>query len=133
MKKMKLLWLVVPVVLILYVLGTLHTRHQKVDGQMMTAQYVQLPGWSATYYPEDVVDLSPWVGSNVKNLKVQVNGEDNPELQAAAMFKSSGFYGDEYEEKLIDGHWVLYRPARTERYFTLTANYRVTPFKLVKE
>lgn len=130
---MNLLWLVVPVLLLLYVLSTLHIRHEKVDGQIMSAQYIQLPGWSATYYPENTVDLSKWAGSNVKDLKVQVNGKNNPELEAAAALKYLGMYGNDYEAKQVDGHWVLYRPARTEPYFTLTANYRISPLSSITE
>jgi hypothetical protein len=121
-------WLVLPVILTMYLLSTLHIRLKEINGQLMQAWYVQLPGWSESYYPEQKVDLSDWVGSSIKDLSVNVGGVKSPELEAAATLKAIGLYGNDYTEKQIDGHWILFRPEKTEKVFNMSANYRVSRY-----
>ena len=133
MKNMTLGYLILSVLILLflYLISTAHIRHAIIDGQRMTAWYIMLPGWSEVYYPEIIVDLKPWMGSGIKDLTVKEDGENSPELQAAIALKGLGVYGDDYETKKIDGEWVLFRPSRSEKYFTLTAFYRISPYTSV--
>lgn len=125
-------WLILPAILISYVFSTLHVRYESTGDQLMKAWYVRLPGWSESYYPEHKVDLSNWVGSNLKNISIEENGVRNPELEAAATLKALNIFSNEYTEKKIDGHWFLFKPEKTEKYFSWTANYRVSQFAPLK-
>lgn len=95
----------------------------------MEAWFVELPGWSIGYCPENVITADQFP-IRIKNLTVAVNGENNHEVQALSIAKSLYRDGDKYELiKKDDGHWILYRPARHERLFTLSAYYRISPWK----
>ncbi|KKU29477.1 MAG: hypothetical protein UX41_C0018G0009 [Candidatus Collierbacteria bacterium GW2011_GWE1_46_18] len=131
LKSLTILAGIIPSVFIVYMMiTTSHVRHEIIDGQMMKAWYVNLPGMGSVNYPQQTADLNKWAGSTVNGLEIAVDGERHPELEAAAALKSMGLFQD-YVIKKIDGQWTLYRPERTKRYFTVTAHYRISRFKPV--
>ena len=114
-----------------YLSATLHTRIEKVDGVLVQAWYVFLPGERESYSSEDTVNLVDWVGSGLEGIQAQVNGKDSPELQAAVALRATGAFQG-YELKQVDSHWVLYKPAETKLYFSMRVPYRVSFFRPVK-
>lgn len=119
---------IVLVALAIYLAATLSVRHEKVGGNLVQAWFVQLPGWSSTYYPEDTVNLQNWVGTRSSaTIVLTADGKEDPEATAGKTLQSKGLYSD-YSLVRQKGHWVLYRPARTEKYLSLSAFYRVSPW-----
>ena len=55
------------------------------------------------------------------------DGKENPEVTAGMALKSTGLYSDYEFKQKTDGHWILYRPKKTEEYFTWSAFYQITP------
>src|SRR5688572_15805059 len=110
-----------------YVLATLHVRHKLVNGKLMAAWHIPLPGWCTMHYPERVVELKDWVGSKMEKITAAMDGKENPEIDAAIALKATGLYSD-YELQQRDGHWILYRPERTKKFFSLEAYYRVSGY-----
>jgi hypothetical protein len=131
MKKIYLL-LVLVLLFVAVTIPTLHTRIYEIDDQLMSAWYINLPGTEEHGYPDDIVDLRPWIGSNIEDLTITVDGIRNAELEAANTLKVLNVYGDEYEVKQIGDHWVLFRPEKSWTEFTWSANYRVSSFTKTK-
>lgn len=130
LKSLAILAGIIPSVLIIYMVSTFHVRHEMIDGQMMKAWYVNLPGMGSVYCPQQTSNLKKWAGSTVNGLEIAVDGERHLELEAAAALKAMGLFQD-YVIKKIDGQWTLYRPEKTKRYFTVAAHYRISRFKPV--
>lgn len=105
-----------------------HVRHEKVNGRLVKAWFVDFPGWETVYYPERTVDLSKWVGSR-SPLTATVDGKDDAEFNAGLTLKYLGLYAD-HDFVQRDGRWVLFKPEKSERYFTLRAHYRISPWQV---
>lgn len=126
---MKLWQFIVPAVFIvavaLYMALTLHQRHNHANPDQI-AWFITLPGYRERCSHEHTVDLRDWVGSEIQGVTAEVDGERDPEVEAAMALKAQGVYGNEYILERRDDHWVLYKPEEVTRYFTLQAFYRVT-------
>lgn len=99
------------------------------EGKKIEIWYFYLPGYSEVYYPEDTIDLKDWVGSKYDKAKVvDKNEKEIPELTAAMALRAVGFADESYVKKQKpDGHWILYRPAKTEKVFDLRARHVLFP------
>lgn len=111
-----------------YAAANIGERHYSVGDKLYRATHIALPGYETVYYPADEVDLSKWAGSKFSELTaVNQDGTENPEATAAFALKAAGLYADYELKKKDNGHYVLYRPERTEKYFTMYAWYRIGP------
>ena len=111
---------------LIYVMVNPHERHYHAeDGQLCRALHICLPGYATVYYPEQTVELSHWGGTKYDKLVALVDGAENPEITASMALKVLGLYTDYNLQQKKDGHWILHRPAKTERYFTMSAFYRI--------
>ncbi len=120
---------------VFYVAVNSHFRHYRgSDGQLYRALHIVLPGYGTIYYPEQEVDLSEWVGTEIKGL-VATNTSDgtkNPEATAGLALKAIGLCSGCELEQRPDGHFVLHRPAREKRYFSWEAYYQIWPGRLAE-
>ncbi|HAU07556.1 MAG: hypothetical protein UW46_C0007G0020 [Candidatus Yanofskybacteria bacterium GW2011_GWF1_44_227] len=111
----------------LFKIATGYERHDYVDGKLMKAWHVSLPGYAGVYYPEQIIELQNWTDTHWDSLRVvdKGTGKDNPEATAGLALKAVGIYLDYELKQKEDGHWILFRPSKSERYFTWAAYYRV--------
>ncbi len=130
---MKLLGVALGIILVV-VLGSGLCEQHSLDpknGATVKAWYLTLPGYNTIYYAECSVELKDWVGTQYGSLRgVNEDGSHNPEVTAGLALKMLGLYAGYELRQKEDGHWILYRPARQERYFSWNSRYRITPFKL---
>ncbi len=106
--------------------ANLHERHYEQDGVLYRAMHLWLPGYATSSLPEHTVDLEKWVGSQYAGLTASVSGVENPEVTASLALRAIGIYGAEYELRAKgDGHYVLYKPKKTEGHFSWSVPYRV--------
>lgn len=109
-------------------------RGEGENKQLYKALYIQLPGYDTIHRLEIKVDLRKWAGTKHDNL-VAINKEDdteNAEAAAGLALKAAGIYTD-CELKKENGHYILYRPAGIEKFFTMKAFYRIGRWKKIEE
>jgi len=137
MKGILLVAIIVALALIsIWVSANSSQRHYKgKDGKFYVAWFVYLPGNNTCYFPEQTVELKDWVGTEYESLKgvSATTGEEIPEVTAALALKTIGLYTDYELKQRPDKSWILYRPAKTEKYFDMNAPYRITRGKLATD
>jgi len=108
-----------------------YERHGYVGNKLMKAWHITLPGYAEVYYPEQTVDLRDWVGTQWGSLEVidKDTRQKNAEATAGIALKAMGIYSDYELKQGKDGHWILWRPASSKKYFTWTAYYRIAPWQ----
>ena len=104
--------------LLLIVLFDPHQRRNH-ENHDQYAWYVYAPGMVETVHFEHVFSME----------KFSTNENDglDGERQVAELFRQNEHFAD-YEVRLIDGHWALYRPESRETNFSMKALYRITPW-----
>lgn len=121
------------VVVVLYIVSIFSYRHDFIDGKLYTALHIQLPGYTTFYKPADTIKLSEWVGSGITGIKAEVNGEENPEIEASMMLKAIGWADSTYHLEQRGEHYVLISPEKSWKEWGWTAFYRIGKWKLVKK
>ena len=121
---------------ILFVLGlfkiaTGYERHGYVGDKLMKAWHITLPGYAEVYYPEHTINLKDWAGTRYRSLEAidKDTGQKSAEATAGIALKTTGIYLDYKLKQGKDGHWILWRPASSKKYFTWTAYYRIAPWR----
>lgn len=98
-----------------------HRQHYySQDNVLCRAWTIHLPGYRTLEYCEQTVDLQDWAGTTMAGLE-----DEHPDRAAGKTLQALGLYKDCYLKKTPDGHWILYSPPRTLRYFTMYAYYRI--------
>ncbi len=96
--------------------------------QAYVAWHIALPGYETQYTPEDEMDLQKWAGTELNGLvATNQDGTVNKEATAGMGLLSMGVFPGYELKKKDNGHYVLYRPEKTEKYFTMQAFYRIGP------
>jgi len=134
MTKTAIVLFLLAVALIYTMFNSYHRHYYAGDNQLYRALHIALPGYETSYYPEQTVDLSKWVGTKYAGL-IAVNTSDNienSEVTAGLALKSMGLYTDYEFKQRPDKHYVLHRPAKKVRYFTWSVWYKIGPGELVK-
>lgn len=105
-------------------------RHDLVDGKLMVAYHIALPGYDRAYEPEYVVDLKKWAGSSSRLLTaVNGDGTTNDEVNAGIALRQAGLFSDCQLEQNGDGHYILHKKARrSDPCFTWHHWYRIGPW-----
>ena len=70
--------------------------------------------------------MKDWIGSKYEGLVAinKNNGTENPEATAGLALKIMGLFSD-CSLKLKEGHYILFRPEKTEKIFSMKAYYRI--------
>ncbi len=115
-----------------YLADNICQRHYWVETaeceQAYVAWHIALPGYETRYTPEDEMDLQKWSGTELNGLvATNQDGTVNKEATAGMDLLSTGAFPGYELKKKDNGHYVLYRPEKTERYFTMQAWYRIGP------
>lgn len=108
-----------------------HERHGYIGDKLMKAWHITLPGYVRVYYPEHTINLKDWTGTQYRSLEdVDKDTEQkSAEVTAGIALKTTGIYPDYELKQGKDGHWILWRPASSKKYFTWTAYYRIAPWQ----
>jgi len=118
-------------VFVLFKIATGYERHDRIGGKLVKAWHISLPGYEEMYYPEQTINLKDWVGTKWGSLEAvdKDTGQKSAEATAGIALKTTGIYSD-YELKQGEGgHWILWRPASSKKYFTWTTYYRIAPWR----
>lgn len=127
-------WIIIDVLVVFFLVSVyaganIHERLYYVgEGEnkmLFTAKHIFLPGYITVYYPEQEVDLRGWVGTRYEDGK---NEKENPQIMAGKTLRLLGVFAD-YELKEKDGHYILYRPEKTEKVFSWKTPYQIWPGK----
>ena len=114
------------IALAFYLASNTFEGHYKKDGQLYKALHIFLPGYVTVNYPEQIVDLSKWVGTKYGALTAtNPDGTENAEASAGLALKAMGVYGSDYDLEKNGDHYVLHRPERNVTHFSLKARYRL--------
>ncbi|MDA2936104.1 hypothetical protein MYX06_02715 [Patescibacteria group bacterium AH-259-L05] len=105
------------------------------SGQLRQALFGLFPGYNTLHYSEQIVELKDWAGTRHDSFSIRnKDGKENPEATAGLGLKIAGIFSADYELKQKeDGHWILYKPERTHRYFDWNAHHRITKGKRVEK
>lgn len=124
------LYLIVGVIIVfclsLWIMHNVHERHYYVgegeDRQLYKALHICLPGYTEICHCEREVDLGKWVGTKLADTVTA-----DPEETAGLALLKTPIYpeSDGYILKQKDGHWILYKPEKIEKVFTMRAFYRI--------
>ena len=137
MRLLKIYWgmilMIVFWLIVLYALDPSQRHYYGENDQVMVAWYVRFPGHEGIVHCEQKVDLRPWVGSRFDSLvAVNPDGQVNSEATAGLALLTTGLFPGHQLKQRPDGHYILYKPAETERYFTWGAWHQVWPGKPAK-
>lgn len=104
--------------LVLILIFDPHIRYNH-ENYEQYAWYVYAPGAVTTVYFEHTISMEKWSTGDLSGLE--------GERAVAEEFLNSDFFAD-YELRMIDNHWALYRPESRETNFSMKALYQITPW-----
>ena len=99
---------------------------------LCVATHIKFPGFEMRFYPEHTVELEKWIGTEDPNHIVidKETGKKDREATAGMALLNLNFFGEGYQLiKRKDGHCVLHRSEKREKYFTWSAFYRIGPWQ----
>jgi len=101
-------------------------RLSEKDGELYRALHLRMPGKSAYGIPEHVVSLADWSGTK----SGEPPADEHPEVTAGKSLRRFAWYGPDYVIRArSDGHYELFRPAKTVPYWSLSSFVRIGPWK----
>lgn len=113
-------------VLVIYLIFTMFSyRHTIIDGKYYKALHIQFPGHTTHYKPAHTIDLSKWSGSGINGIKVEVDGKENPEIEASMVLKAIGWADSTYVLEKNGEHFVLVSPEKSWEVWDWGAYHRI--------
>jgi len=110
-------------------------RHNLVNGHYYIAKHIYLPGWNTMYEPEQHTALQDWVGTKANGLESRTVELETgptmaqPEATAGLALLSTGAFQGYQLQATKNGHFELYKAAKTTKYWTAEHPYRITAWK----